>query len=80
MQPPNDAWPDVTGHTLNLFVGRLEPALVSRFDGMTAGAELRVIGERNRHSPHSHCAGHDRSDHNGGGSTHRPVRVWGNAE
>ena len=76
LQPADDAGPDMTGHTLHLFMRGLDPTLVGWLNGMAAGAELRMVGQRDRNSPYSQCAGHDRSEHNGRSLTHHPVGVW----
>ena len=79
VEPADDAWSDMACHPLHFFMRRCKPALVSRLDGVTTGAEFRMIGKGNRHSPHSHRAGHKRSDRKGGNFTHRPAEVLGNS-
>ena len=46
MKPPSNTWPDVTGDTRDLFVGGLHPAVVRWGDRMAAGAEFRMVGQR----------------------------------
>ena len=79
LQPADNSGPDMAGHTFHLFVGRLQPTFVGRLNSMAAGAELRMVGQRNRNSPYSQGAGQDRSEHNGRSLTHHPVEVWESA-
>ncbi len=46
MKPPSHTWPDVTGDARDLFMGRLHPTVVRWGDRMAAGAEFRMVGQR----------------------------------